>query len=347
MTHNNNQITCKYCNSINTKKFGSYNQIQRYYCNNCKRKFIPNTALPYMQTPVEQVALALSLYYDGLSLNAIRRNLKQAYGNYPSSSTIYEWITRFTKEAIDKTKDIKPELGYVWLADETVIEIDGKKHWLWDIIDVKTRFLIASHISLKRTVDDAMILMHKANIRAGKYPKVIMTDSLNSYMDAISLTYKNQARHLRVKKFTVKPNNNLIERMQGTIKGRTKVMRGLKSYETAKLIMDGFMVHYNFIRPHQSLETKDDKYVTPAEKAKVDLPFDDWLKMIKYTEKPSVSYTNFIPVDFRPLPITQEQATRKIERERKRKTRLYRTRNISNLREVVVAQHLRRIRRIG
>ena len=342
-------VTCKYCNSPNVKKFGTFNGIQRYYCNDCKRKFVPNTALPYMQTPVEQVALALSLYYDGLSLNAIRRNLKQAYGIYPSSSTVYGWITRFTKEAIDKTKDIKPELGDVWLADETVIEIDGVNHWLWDIIDIKTRFLVASHISLKRTVDDAIMIMHKANRRAGKYPKVIMTDSLNAYLDGISLTYGNQTRHLRTKKFTVKPNNNLIERMQGTIKGRTKVMRGLKSYETAKLIMEGFMVHYNFIRPHQSLETKADSYVTPAEKAKVDLPCDDWLKMIKLTQKPSVSLAFFVPIANRPLSLTREQIVRKKGREKKRKIRArqYKIRDKTSPRLITIAPHLRRIRRIG
>ncbi len=342
-------MPCKYCNSTNTKKFGTFNGIQRYYCNDCKRKFVSNTALPYMQTPVEQVALALSLYYDGLSLNAIRRNLKQAYGIYPSSSTVYEWITRFTKEAIEKTKDIKPEVGYVWLADETMIDINGTKHWLWDVIDFKTRFLLASHISTKRTVDDAMILMHKANLRAGKFPKVIMTDSLNSYMEAIALTYKNRARHLKVKKFTASPNNNLIERMQGTIKGRTKVMRGLKSYETAKLIMDGFLVHYNFIRPHQSLETKRDSYVTPAEKAKVVLPCEDWLKLIKYNVMPDIKPPNVAEIGFARMPMTPLQIIRRRERERKRVTRAkqYRIRDKTIPKQITVVQHIRRIRRIG
>lgn len=345
-----NEITCKYCNSASVKKFGTFNGIQRYYCNDCKRKFVPNTALPYMQTPVEQVALALSLYYDGLSLNAIRRNLKQAYGNYPSDSTVYGWITRFTKEAIEKTKDIKPELGYVWLADETVIEIDGVKHWLWDIIDIKTRFLVASHISLRRTTDEAIMLMHKANRRAGKYPKVLMTDSLVAYFDAISLTYGNQARHLRVKKFTVKPNNNIIERLQGTIKGRTKVMRGLKSYETAKLIMEGFGVHYNFIRPHESLETATDKYVTPAKKAGVILPCDDWLRMIKFTQKPSVITAPYIPIDIRALTKTREQVKRKNKREIMRRNRARKARikhESGEPRQTMVTSHLRRIRRIG
>jgi len=302
-----------------------------------------------MQTPVEQVALALSLYYDGLSLNAIRRNLKQAYGNYPSDSTVYGWITRFTKEAINKTKDIKPELGAVWLADETVIEIDGVKHWLWDIIDIKTRFLVASHISMRRTVDDVILLMHKANRRAGKYPKVIMTDSLNSYLEGISLSFGNQTRHLRVKKFTVKPNNNIIERLQGTIKGRTKVMRGLKSYETAKLIMEGFGVHYNFIRPHESLETATDKYVTPAEKAKVELPCDDWLKMIKYPVKPVVNISTITSVEFFNATPTQRQLFLKKDRERSRSYRARKRKIIDAMtepRQILVTSHLRRIRKI-
>jgi transposase InsO family protein len=39
-------------------------------------------------------------------------------------------------------------------------------------------------------------------------------------------------------------------------------MRGLKSIKTARQFLDGWLVHYNFFRPHMSLDDK-----TPAEVA--------------------------------------------------------------------------------
>ena len=36
-------IKCKYCNSPNIIKFGIYKGVQRYYCKDCKRKFVLDT----------------------------------------------------------------------------------------------------------------------------------------------------------------------------------------------------------------------------------------------------------------------------------------------------------------
>jgi transposase-like protein len=49
----------------------------------------------------------------------------------------------------------RPNVGYVWLADETVINVGDTNYWFIDVIDIKTRFLIASKLSLTRRVEDA------------------------------------------------------------------------------------------------------------------------------------------------------------------------------------------------
>jgi len=48
-------------------------------------------------------------------------------------------------------------------------------------------------------------------------------------------------------------------------------MRGLRTAETAKRFLDGWMTYYNYMKPHESLDSK-----TPAEAAKCDYPFCDW-----------------------------------------------------------------------
>ncbi len=55
--------------------------------------------------------------------------------------------------------------------------------WLWDIIYDKTHHILASRISRKYTTKDAEMLMDKANKKAGKSPKVVITDKLASYLD--------------------------------------------------------------------------------------------------------------------------------------------------------------------
>jgi len=280
---------CKYCGSTDVVRYGRENAVQYWWCKDCHRKFADNDALPDMRTPLMQVAAALSMYYRGMSIDEIRGHLDQQYNNCPSSSTVYDWISRFSDEADRKTRDYKPNVGYVWLADETIVNIGGKKVWFWDLIDIKTRFLLASHMSFQRTTQHAQTLVEKAVRRAGKSPRVIITDKLQAYLDGIELALGGDTRHVQSKGFMLKPNTNLIERFQGILKSRTKVMRGLKTPETALTILDGWLVYYNFFRPHESLGNK-----TPAEKAGLNIPLKDWLDVVKES-KGSKRYTSLYP----------------------------------------------------
>jgi transposase-like protein len=129
--------------------------------------------------------------------------------------------------------------------------------WLWDIIDYKTRFLLATRISQSRTTRDAQILYDKVVKTAGKYPSKVISDGLPSYLD---VRYGDNTEHIKSKTVAVENDTQLIERFHSTLKTRTKVMRGLKNIESAHDFIDGFLVHYNYLRPHTSLNDS-----TPAE----------------------------------------------------------------------------------
>ena len=267
---------CKFCGSKRIVRYEHYRQVQRWWCKDCKRKFVDNDALPKMKTPIIQVASALSMFYEGMSLNGIRRHLEQTYRNYPSDSTVYEWIVRFTKVAVAAAKGYKAQVGDTWVADETVLKIEGQNLWFWDILDSQSRFLLASHISLARTIRDARTLVERAADRAGKTPEVIITDKLAAYLDGIELAFGAETKHIPAKRLTARPGTQLIERFHGSLKARTKVMRGMKKRETAKLITDGWLVHYNFFRPHEALGNK-----TPAQKAGIRFPFRNWVDVVR------------------------------------------------------------------
>lgn len=57
-------------------------------------------------------------------------------------------------------------------------------------------------------------------------------------------------------------------------------MRGLKNIETAHDFIQGWLVHYNYLRPHIALDDK-----TPAEVVGIDYPYDNWADITRH--KPS------------------------------------------------------------
>jgi len=265
---------CKYCQSQNVVKFGTYNGIQRYWCKDCKRKFVAGT-LPKMKTDVKIISSALSCYFGGMPLDAIQRHLHQQYGKYYSEMGIYNWVKRFSEGAVNRIKDFRPIVGDTWLADETVLKVGGRKIWFFDVIDAKTRYLLASRLATSRTIKEAALVMNEARKRAGKSPKTIITDRLAAYIDGIELVFGSAAKHIQSKPFTDVNSTNIIERFQGTLKDRTKIIRGFKNMTTAELLTDAWLAHYNFFKEHESLGN-----IPPAQKMGIPTPFKNWAEVI-------------------------------------------------------------------
>jgi len=272
------ELKCKYCRSERVIKYGKYKEVQYYYCKACRHKFASTETIPKMQYATSKVADAINMYYEGMSLKEIRRNLIQQYNDYMSDATAYNWVKRFTDLAVKEAALYKPKVGNVWVAGETEIEVDGENAWLWDIIDTKTRFLITTHMSYTRAKSDAHELLEKAFSATGKIPRVIYTNKLRAYLEGIELIFGATTIHERGNLFNVETNNNIIRRLQGTIKSRTKVMRGLHTLESARQYITGWTLHYNYFRPHMSLKDR-----TPAQAAGIKFPFKNWKDV---TEQP-------------------------------------------------------------
>jgi putative transposase len=283
---------CKYCQSPNTIRFGTLKGVQRYWCKDCKRKFVPDT-LPMMKTPAKIVASALGQYYGGMPLDSIQRQLQQDHGLSMSEVGIYKWISRFSEQAVKQAKAFKPKVGDVWIADETMLDIHGRKMWFWDIIDRDSRFLLASRITTTRTIKDAQALMQQAYDRAGKAPKQIYTDKLNVYLDGIELVFGSDTKHIQTSPFGRKggdESTSIIERFHGTLKDRTNLVRGFKSLVKSKLITDAWLVHYNFFKEHTTLGD-----VPPAQKMGIPVPFKDWREVVEGTAPQPQALANALP----------------------------------------------------
>lgn len=60
--------------------------------------------------------------------------------------------------------------------------------------------------------------------------------------------------------------NSKVERLNGTVRDRETVMRGLDTGKAAQELLDAMRIHYNFIRPHEAIGNQ-----TPAEAAGINL----------------------------------------------------------------------------
>jgi transposase-like protein len=231
-----------------------------------------------MRYPIDIVADGVYNYYAGESLDKIRGGICQRTGLRPADSVIYGWVKRLTKIGLAEDKKYTAQVGDKWLADECVIKLkDGKKYWLINVIDYDTRFLLASKLSSSRGIRDIKTAFETAQNKANKSPKVMLTDGWRAYEDGCELVFGGDTRHIVTSPFERKElSTNIVERWHGTLKDRLKPMRGMDKSETHQLILEGFILYYNYLRPHESLKGK-----TPAEAAKIDFPYKSFLDIIK------------------------------------------------------------------
>ncbi len=273
-------LECKFCGSVNVVRYGlTKKSKQRFLCRKCKRTFVTTDAPEKAHYSYNVIASAINQFYESASLAKIQRQLQLSYGVRPDRSTIYRWIVQYSKKAARALSSVPVRTGSKWVADETMIRLkekEGSKQWFWDIIDDKTRFLLASHLSESRSTKDAKILMERAAKRANKVPEIVITDKLAAYLDGIELVFGAGTKHLPAKKLTAKDGTQIIERFHSTFKDRTKVLRSFMRKGTAKIFTDGWLVHYNFFRSHSALGGK-----TPAEAASVDSSYKSWRDVVE------------------------------------------------------------------
>lgn len=283
------KVVCKFCESENTIKYGKNKDVQVYYCKDCETKFSGTDALEHGRVSPSYIASAMNEYYSGMSYHEIENNIQQQTDGEISHTAVQKWVTKFTNKAISETKNLHPKVGDTWIADETFLHTDVKYKdpkgvCFWDIIDKDTHFLLATIVTTSRNKQDAKRLMELAAKRAGKTPKVVVTDKLAAYIDGIELAYGSRTKHKQGSPFDVDTNSTaMIERFHNTLKDRTKVMRDLKDTRTLKRFTDGWLVHYNFFRPNMSLDNK-----APAEVAGLKYENHDWAEVVGYKKAPLV-----------------------------------------------------------
>ena len=282
-------LQCGVCGSIRVIKYGVNGTKQAYWCKDCEKKFTPSLLKKARYTP-EMITLTLDLYFGGLSLRKISRTINDHFGMNLGKSSVYRWIQTYVPMISDYANSLVPQLSDTWHADELFVRMKGGQTrvgkgtakmdiaLLWNVMDRKTRFLLASKLSKARDCAGADRAFREAVKNAkGSQPETIYTDSLPSYGEALMFWPTDHKPNLIAKAGIKKPhaNNNRVERLNGTLRERVKVQRGWKSFKTP--LAEGQRIHYNFVKPHMALEGQ-----TPAQVAGVGVQEGNkWLALLK------------------------------------------------------------------
>lgn len=290
------EIVCRKCGSANYKKFGirhnkQSGDIQRYICKDCRYRFIVNPAFEHSKASVQIITASIDLYFKGVSTRKIAHHLKQLYNFSIDDSSICRWIKKFTRLVQPYVDGLVPKLGGVYHVDEMMLHVrkennvramnpsDEENHthrrfdnhysWLWNLMDSTTRFWICSRLSQRRDIQAGVALLKEMKNRA-PLPKAFVHDGLHLYDEVYQkelFTLQNpRIRNVRSFGSSHSGLNSKVERLNGTMRDRETVMRGLDNENSSQELIDAMRIHYNFIRPHQSLGEQ-----TPAEVAGINL----------------------------------------------------------------------------
>jgi len=265
-------------------KHGKANNKQRYLCKECGQKFIKGSDFPRMRTKSRIISTSIDLYFEGLSVRKIQTQIEKLYDVSVSQVSIWKWITKYSDLVKSYVTTLKPQLSGMWHEDETMVACEGRNIWFWEMIDEDTKFIVASHLSGTRTFEDTVTIFKKGIEQSKVRPKAVFVDGSHVYHRAFNKVFYTMRKATRpelVQRVGVRTRetNNIVERLHGTLKDRTKTMRGLKDFESTKSILEGFTVHYNFVRPHQSLRGK-----TPAQASGINMK-NDWHLLVKEATK--------------------------------------------------------------
>jgi len=273
---------CPQCQSDQIVKHGirhnKYEDIQRYSCRNCYRRFTINLGFERMHATPQIITSAMQLYFTGESFRNVQKFLR-LQGVNVSHMGVYKWISRYVGLMQKYLEKIKPNVSDVWRTDELYLKVKGNNKYLFALMDDETRFWIAQQVADKKNTSDIRPLFREAKEIAGKKPNILISDGAPNFHDAYIKefwTRKNpRTKHVQHIRLQGDIHNNKMERFNGEVRDREKVMRGLKKVDTQ--ILAGYQIFHNYIREHEGLEGK-----TPADACGIKVEGDNkWITLIQ------------------------------------------------------------------
>ena len=256
------KVLCRFCRSNNTikrakRKTQNRGLIQRYYCKDCKKRFTVDDGFFRMRNNPDKITFSLDAYFRGFSLRKLQKNLSVFQPHNCHHSTILRWIQKYCVVIGSYTDRIDISASQEIQLDEMEFKTKGRKSWFIDVIDAETPYMVSSGYFIKRSKPNVTKILRNAKNKTGEQIKFVLTDGNQMYSRILNKTfglhkYPNKSKITHYSKIASEDGfNHKIERLHNSIRERTKIMREFKALHSAKAIMKGYEIFYNFCRKHQ------------------------------------------------------------------------------------------------
>jgi transposase-like protein/transcription elongation factor Elf1 len=223
-------------------------------------------SLPRAHNGPNVIGLVLAFYVSfALSARKTAVVLKSVFGISISYQSVLNYAAAAAFYCHSFNLQQKGSIDEISAGDEAYIKVMGKQHYVFFFISSRNLKITAYHVADSRETLPAIIAMREAVRTAAPGQTVILvTDGNPSYPAGIHFLNAQREKNLIHRKViglqnldseseAYRPYKQLIERLNRTFKHHIKPSHGFNSVNGAVALVTLFVTHYNFLRPHTSL----------------------------------------------------------------------------------------------
>jgi len=274
-------------------------KIQRYSCKNCMRRF-RDTITHRSRFGELVVDRVLPLTAAGLRPRAIADEIARDSEEFLSkkieisTQTIPRLVRRYVPILLRFERLAEPKhMSDLWTIDDMFERIRIKKgykiYWIVNILDLRTRYCLASCVFPGRDEHITIEALKSAIQRAKRVPSLITCDEYQAQIRGIKNLLPSAEIDSKSKEESY-GHINEIEAFNNLVRRANITRRGSRSLVYLQSKLDLFRFDYNFFRLHGSLEKE-----TPASLAGIPYPQTfRWSELLRYARWFLISRSNSV-----------------------------------------------------
>jgi len=209
------------------------------------------------RVPADVITVAVRWYRRyGLSYRDIEELLAER-GVEVDHVTVYRWVQRFTPLFADAARFARHTPGDRWFVDETYVKVNGVWRYLYRAVDQYGQ-VVDVLVSARRDANAARRFFRRALDTLKVTPSEVVTDRAPTYPRVLDELIPAAWHHVE------RYENNRIEADHGRLKHRLRPMRGLRTEQTAQVVVAGLAFVQNLRRGHYELATESPRQLRVA-----------------------------------------------------------------------------------
>ena len=202
--------------------------------------------LHWLPVPAEVIVVAVRWYLRYALSDRDVEELFAERGVEVDHVTVYRWVQRFTPLFADAARSTQHSPGDRWFVDETYVKVAGVWRYVYRAVDQHGQ-VIDVLVSKRRDQEAARRFFRRALTTPKVTPVEVVTDAAPVYPRVVDELIPSAWHHVE------QYENNQIEADHSRRKHRLRPMRGLRTDETATVIITGPAFMQNLRRCHYEL----------------------------------------------------------------------------------------------